>query len=291
VVIFLLLLLCSTTFGIKPVKNLQVTCRDRVYTIDNVGTVEDLIDQLRRESGINLDDMKAGKVLYKGRILEKKDPLRTVGVNDGSTIMVVTDNYKMKGKEFLALFLNMMSEDQWNRFHNKIQENPGSLADFLAEWKEAQYVKRDDVSNFLRNGLDIAYHALKTWWTQPNFRLSLIDPERIESYRKVVSLHLNKKILNDIGAKKVVESPEKWRKNVLNFTSRFIQVGDTILDGILDLLLDILKGAGRTTAATNTHRNSFCSPKNTDAEIPPTMDDPFLANNLLFELSESESEE
>jgi hypothetical protein len=283
----LFVLAIASTLGIKPVSNLQVSCRDRVYTIDNVSTVGDLVNRLERESGISHKDMLSGKVLYKGRILGKEDMLRNAGVFDGSRLIVVTDNYQMKPKEFLALLLFTLSEDGWEKFLQAQKEHPGSLTDFLAEWKEAQFISRDDVSNFLRNGLDLSYHALRASWDNPNFRTSLSDPNRIEAYRKVVSLHLSQRILGDIpGAKNLVQSPEKWRKQVLKFTAIVIQVGDTMLDGLLDLLLEVLKGAGKTAAASNVERYRRDTTSTTS-----TVDDPFLANNLLYELSESESED
>lgn len=283
--IILLVLAIASSLGIKPVRNLQVSCRDRVYTIDNVSTVQELVNRLQQESGIPHNDIRSGKVLYKGRILEQKELLRNVGVFDGSRIVVVTDNYQMKPKEFLALLLFTLSEEGWEKFLQAQKDHPGSLTDFLAEWKEAQFISRDDVSAFLRNGLDLSYHALRAWWDNPNFRKSLSDSDRIEAYRKVVSLHLSQRILRDIpGAKSLVQNPEKWRARALEITSSVVRIGDTILDGILDLLLDVLKGAGKATTPTNAKRNG--------REIESSaMDDPSLANNLLFELSDSESDD
>lgn len=286
-VLAFLLLLSSVAFGIKPLKSLQVSCQNKVYQCYDCNTVEDVLNQIQQKSGITRDDVKAGKVLYKGKILENRDILRQVGVTDGSLVLVVTGNYKMQGMDYLSLFLSLMSEDGWERFYRKIQEENGSLANFLVELKEATYLTREDIANFLRNGLDLTYHALRASWENPNFRSSLSDPQRIEAYRKVVSLHLSKKILSDIGAKKIVESPEKWHRLISRFTSSVIRTGDVILDGVLDLLLDVLKGAGKTAAAENTHKRANYSAD----KAPNTMEDPYLANNLLFELSESESED
>eukprot|EP00980_Cylindrotheca_fusiformis_P008846 scaffold1888_cov120-Cylindrotheca_fusiformis.AAC.16 len=285
--VFLLFLAILPALGIKPLKNLQVSCRDKVYTIDNVSTVDELVRSLEKESGIPHNDILSGKVLHKGRILEQKDLLRNVGVLDGSRIVVVTDNHQMKPREFLAMVLFTLSEEGWEKFLQTQDENiiEHVVEKVSAEWKEAQFLKRDDVSAFLRNGLDLSYHALRACWDNPSFRNSLSDPDQIEAYRKVVSLHLSKKILSDIpGAAKIVKSPEKWREKVLRFTSSIIRIGDTILDGILDLLLDVLKGAGRTTFPEDRYR------RETESQSS-TMDDPFLANNILFDLSDSESED
>jgi hypothetical protein len=156
----------------------------------------------------------------------------------------------------------------------------------MGAWRDSQFLKRQDVSNFLKNSLDLSYHRLRAVWDFPFFRSALTDPIRIEVYRKVVANHLSKKILSDIpGAKQLVESPEAWRRELLKFTSALIRIGDVVLDGVLDLLLDVLKGAGKTSmpGTTTENRKEF-------GNWEPEMDDPSLANNLLFELSESEDE-
>lgn len=252
--------------------------------INDVASVEDLVRELQSASHIASNDVQEGKVLFQGKVLDRKALLRQAGVKDGSNLIVVTDNYQMKGKEVLALFLEMMSnEEHWKIYKRKWRS---SSKDFYSNfWREAQYLKRQDVSNFLKNSLDISYHRLRAIWDFPFFRSALTDPIRIEVYRKVVEKHLSKKILADIpGAKKLVESPDLWRREILKATSALIRVGDIILDGVLDILLDVLKGAGKRPNATpGTVMGNQCDVDNWE-------DDPSLANNLLFELSESEDE-
>jgi hypothetical protein len=71
-------------------------------------------------------------------------------------------------------------------------------------------------------------------------------------------------------------------------TTGILRLGDVILDGVLDILLDVLKGAGNSSkrdgSAAGYHRDGYAFP---DA----TLDDPSEANNLLYELSESEDGE
>jgi hypothetical protein len=256
-----------------------------------VTTVEDLVARLQKSSGIARGDLKPAKVLYQGKVLERKDLLRQAGVLDGANLIVVTDNYQLKGKEVLALILEMLKEDSWeNRFQATWRSSGASLVQQIQEaWKEQiQYLQPSDVSNALRHSLDLSYHTLRRTWEHPMFRQSLQDPNRIEAYRQVVASHLSKKILKEIpGAKAMVNNPEAWRKQVFKATSGFLRLGDIVLDGLLDIVLDIVKGVGkRNEMNMNPHSHS-----SEQQQYTPTMEDPSLANNLLFELSESEDED
>jgi hypothetical protein len=88
----------------------------------------------------------------------------------------------------------------------------------------------------------------------------------------------------------LIENPETWRHQILKLASVIIRTGDAILDGVLDVLLDVLKGAGKSKSgsehAYTTNPRSFP----TESQIDPAMEDPAKANDLLFELSESEDE-
>ena len=275
-----------TSWGIKPVRNLQVSCRDKIYVIDGVTTVEELVKRLQHESRISSKDIKSGKVLFQGKVLDKKGNLRNAGVQDGSNLIVVTNNYQMKGSEALAVFLEILSnEDNWEMYKKKFKERKESPSVFFKEfWRDAQYLKRQDVSNAIRNSMDLSYHRLRAIWDFPFFRSALSDPIRIEMCRKVIQKHLSKKILAELGAKKLVESPEEWKKKVLKFTAALIRVGDAVLDGVLDVLLDILKGAGKT------QNHQYDNPLGPTYNPGTTLDNPSLASDLLFELSDSEDE-
>jgi hypothetical protein len=83
-----------------------------------------------------------------------------------------------------------------------------------------------------------------------------------------------------------VRSKEIWRREFVKIISNVLNLGDTILDGILELLLDVLKGKG----SSNRHPSNGGSSSSGVSSSDPRMDDPSLANNLLDELSESEEE-
>jgi hypothetical protein len=249
-----------------------------------VTTVEDLVARLQQASGIAQDDLKPAKVCYKGKVLDRKDLLRQAGVLDGANLIVVTDNYQLKVKEYLALIMIMLNDDQWERLGTMWREQ-GLEQAVQQAWKEhLQYLQPHDVSNALRDSLDLSYHTLRRMWEHPLFRERLQDPNRIESYRQVVASHLSKKILRDLpGAKAVLNNPEAWRNQVFKATSGFLRLGDIVLDGILDIVLDIVKGAGKRNDMNPRSQNS-------QQQYKPTMEDPSLANHLLFELSDSEEE-
>jgi hypothetical protein len=259
-----------------------------------VSTVDELVNQLQQVSGLSPREIQT--ILFKGKVLERKALLRQLGVQDGANVIVVTENYQMKGKEVLALFLEMITEENWENFQSKWRShqqlnNPDSSfrAAFAEQWKEARLLQRHHVSDFIRNSLDLSYHTLRASWEHPTFRRSLSDPMRIEAYRKVVANHLSKRILSDIpGAKFLVEHPDAWKNQMLQLTTGILRLGDVILDGVLDILLDVLKGAGNSSkrdgSAAGYYRDGYAFP---DA----TLDDPSEANNLLYELSESEDGE
>jgi len=277
----------------KPVRNLQVVCRNQVYVISDVSTVDELVDRLQRDSGISRSEILSCRVIHKGNVLEKNTSLRKAGIHDGSSVIVVTDNYRLKGKEALAIFLEMISEDSWDKMKKQMKER-GETIDFdgfREIWKDSKYIKRQQVAEALRNSLDLSYRMLRGGWEHPAFRSALYDTDRIEAYRQVIDKHLSKKILGELpGAKSLVSDAEAWRRQISKITSVVIRAGDTILDGVLDVLLDVLKGAGKISPGSEysyaTNPNKFP----TESQIDTTMEDPFKASDLLFELSESEDE-
>ena len=130
-------------------------------------------------------------------------------------------------------------------------------------------------------------------------RQGLHDPERIENYRHVFSTNLSPSFLKKISQgqqlKKIIDSPELFRREFSKFATKAIRLGDAILEGILDLLLDVLKGRGSSSrsnkylsaAQLDSESGDSAEPANT---VTSAMEDPSLANNLLFELSESEED-
>jgi hypothetical protein len=166
---------------------------------------------------------------------------------------------------------------------------------------------RKDVADALRNSFDVMYHRLRSWWEHPSLRQGLHDPDRIESYRKVISTNLSQNLLSKLSVRlqQAVKSKDVWRREFLKVTSNVIRLGDTVLDGILDLLLDVLKGKGPNryypsqssddnrgdpTFGFGGNEQQYASTQDTTHASDPRMDDPSLANNLLFELSESEDD-
>ena len=97
---------------------------------------------------------------------------------------------------------------------------------------------------------------------------------------------------------KAIQKPDLWRREFAKVVTKAIRVGDTILEGLLDLLLDILKGKGSSaaSAAMNGYTTTLSPPVDEPSassladSITDQMNDPSLANNLLFELSESEDD-
>jgi hypothetical protein len=174
---------------------LEVVCRNQVYVISDVSTVDDLVDRLQRDSGISRKDIQSCKVIHKGNVLEKNTSLRTAGIKDGSSVIVVTENYQLKGKEALAIFLEMINEESWEQMKKQMKERGESidLDSFRNLWKECQYIKRQQVADALRNSLDLSYRMLRGGWEHPAFRSALHDVDRIEAYRQVID-----KVSNDM---------------------------------------------------------------------------------------------
>jgi len=276
------LTLLSLAQGRRPLKTLFVSCHDRVYTVKNVSTVDELLQRIGRSTGREID-VNRNRVLFKGRIINAGDNLKDVGVVDGSHLMVFADDHRMKVKEVLALSLAMVSEDSWDRLRRELKEHPGALNDLYSKWSRTECMDSHDLYTFLRNGLDLSYHGLRAFWERPSFRSNLMDHGKIEAYRRVISFHLSPKIINDIPwMKKNVQSPARWRTEISKVIASFLRIGDIILDGILAMLLDVLKGNGNDASRTGTQ-----SYPSTSKFTTSTFEDP---ESLIFELSESDSE-
>lgn len=260
--------------------------------------MEDLVKKLKQKSGIAPEEIQTCRVIYKGKALETKQSLREAGVEDGSTIVVLTPNSEHKATEFLAIFLEMLNGAEWEKMKEKYKEakmkNDKEEVDFEAikeVIRGAPYIKRQDVSDAVRNILDSSYRRLRRAWEHPAFRRALHDTSKIEAYRIVIDKHLSKKILKDIpGAKSLIENSDAWRKQISKLTASILKTGDVVLDGILDVLLDVLKGAGKSKFgneyAFSSQTDSFSSPHSQSNPVEDLM----KANELLFELSESEDE-
>ncbi|CAJ1934784.1 unnamed protein product [Cylindrotheca closterium] len=271
----------------KPLKNLQISCRGQLYTVNGVSTVEELLQRLQRDTRSN---MKACdfRVIHKGRVLNVGERLRDVGVLDGSRLMVLADSNKMKAKEFLALFLAMVSEEGWDRFRREFKEHPEAIDGIRSSLKRAELLTGHDVYTYLKNGLDLSYHGLRAWWERPSFRSSLTDHEKIEAYRKIVAFHLNSRIIEDIPwVKMAIQNRARWQNEVSKVVTIVLRTGDIFLDGILAILLDVLKGNGEGAAMIATRDNY--SPDASKSKESSTREDPNF-EALVSELSDSDSD-
>mmetsp|Transcript_27171 Transcript_27171/g.48259 ORF Transcript_27171/g.48259 Transcript_27171/m.48259 type:complete len:344 (-) Transcript_27171:241-1272(-) len=311
VILLLLFGYCLCTLGIvdaiKPIRNLQVTFRGQSYTIrDGVNTVDELTKRFEQLSGMT--ELKEPRIVWKGKILKPGEPLSEAGIRPGDKVLVLPGERQAKGLDVLAMYIFLLSnnEEALEKLASAMQNEQSETIEKLQETlssigEEFQTLTRKDVADNLRNAFDLAYHGLRAWWEHPSFRQGLHDPDRIETYRKVVSTNLSPKVLekSPTRLKEAIKSKENWRKEFLRISSNIIRVGDTILDGVLDLLLDILKGKGSNRFATqqgssaNSGFGTFSSTTATSDSVfsDPRMEDPSLANNLLYELSESEEEE
>mmetsp|Transcript_81047 Transcript_81047/g.164137 ORF Transcript_81047/g.164137 Transcript_81047/m.164137 type:complete len:412 (+) Transcript_81047:222-1457(+) len=322
--------------AMKPIRNLHVTYRGQTYTIrDGVSTVNELTARFERmnNTGNNRGNHISAKgIVWKGQILKPGDDLSKAGIKNGDRVMILPGDKETKAVDILAVYLFLLSsnekaiEEAVSKIKKEQPESIEAMQDMIHSFRDAlNDLKRKDVANFLRNWFDVTYHQLRSWWENPSFRQGLHDPNRIENYRKVVSTNLSSRFLNKISSssssfslQKIIESPDLWRREFTKVATKAIRFGDTVLEGILDLLLDVLKGKGSSAGNNNNnnHQNSDNTAKSQSLfgqsetvgtgisgsstpsdgiidfsnTITDQMEDPSLANNLLFELSESDDD-
>jgi hypothetical protein len=288
--------------AIKPVKNIQVSFRGETYVIrDGCSTVKELAEQFKEVSGKS--DLEAFHVMSKSKILDPHESLSDVGIKPGDKLIILPAK-EFKVHDVLAMYLFMLSngDEALQKAKASLPEEQVERIEHLEEMLKGMgyrfsNLNRNDVADGLRKGLDVAYHRLRSLWEHPILRQDLHDPDRIESYRKVVSTNMSPELLKKLHLEDAVESKENWRREFIRITSNVIQIGDAVLDGILDLLLDVLKGKGASmkfatgsqvfSKTSGDTRNQLSSGV---LDTNPRMDDPALANDLLFELSESDEE-
>ena len=280
---------------------------------------------------------KKGMIIWKGQILKPDDSLIKAGIKNGDHVMILPDEKETKATDMLAVYLFLLSsnekaiEDAITKIKQEQPESFEQMEEMFHSFRDnIQHLKKQDVVDNLRTNFDLAYHRIRSVWEHPSLRQSLHDPDRIENYRKIISQNLsrtkflnnnnnNKQSPNNNRLQNAINSPEIWKKEFTKFVAKAIRVGDTILEGILDLLLDVLKGKGSSSSSSNANRNhSYYSTSsslhqqdgaagmssassswtsaaaNAHTTLADTftdeMEDPSLANNLLFELSESEDD-
>lgn len=260
-------------------------------------------------------------IVWKGQILRPGDDLSKAGIKHGDRVMILPGDSDTKAVDILAVYLFLLSsnekaiEEAINKIRKEQPESLEAMKDMMNSFRHGvNDINRKEVANFLRNAFDLSYHRMRSWWEHPSLRQGLHDPDRIENYRKVISTNLSTKFVKTLSSasssqlQKVIESPELWRREFSKLATKAIRFGDAILEGILDLLLDVLKGRGSSSARS---RQYFPAEQQSSSEtqhqdggswtqsagapdqantVTNEMEDPSLANNLLFELSESEED-
>mmetsp|Transcript_26352 Transcript_26352/g.57739 ORF Transcript_26352/g.57739 Transcript_26352/m.57739 type:complete len:384 (+) Transcript_26352:157-1308(+) len=307
--------------AIKPIRNLHVTYRGQTYTIrEGVSTVNELTSRFERlnNNSSNMGNHVSAKgIVWKGQILKPGDNLSNAGIRNGDRVMILPGDKEAKAVDILAVYLFLLSSNEkaLDEAITKIKEEQPEMFESMKDasdsfWDSVNEFKRKDVADFFRTSFDLSYHKLRGWWERPSFRQGLHDSDRIENYRKVITTNLSNGFLKKYfpsSLQKAIKTPELWRREFAKVVTRAIRIGDTVLEGLLDLLLDILKGKGSSAAnAANNYYGTTSPPpmggetaekgdgrtaaNNMADSITDQMNDPSLANNLLFELSESEDD-
>lgn len=274
--------------------------------------------------------------------------LKQAGIKEGDRIFVVPENYRFRPHEALAIFLEMMAreEEEQEEESSTSSGNNGSssgntssshktppLAKMVSQWQENggsdffqwwwssfianssnpnNSLQRDQIAQTIRSSVDLGYHRLRMLWERPSFRQAMKNPKGLEAYRKVLVHHLPKSIQKELSpsTRQFLSSPQAWKNQILKVTEAFLQLGDVILDGLLDIVLDVVQGAGGRGRNNNNNRaaaaagqqppqslsSQFTSSRRTTTQqqhhdhYEPDMEDPSMANQMLFELSESEED-
>lgn len=308
------------------IRNLKVTYRGQTYTIkDGVSTVNELTTRFERLNN-NLGNMgnhiTPKGIVWKGQILKPGDNLSKVGIKHGDRVMILPGDKDTKAVDILAVYLFLLSsnekaiEDGIRKIKEEQPESVEAMKDMVHTFRhDLNDLKRKDVANFIGASFDMSYHRLRSWWEQPALRQELHDPDRIENYRKVISTNLSEKFIKKLKLQKIIENPNLWRREFSKIATKAIRFGDTILEGILDVLLDVLKGRGPSAPSNSRNHQYFSAPQSQSSSVEVQhqnqdgggwsssleapgrgnsvtnkMEDPSLANNLLFELSESEDD-
>jgi hypothetical protein len=294
------------------VKNIKILFRGESYTIkDGVGTFGELMDKFQDVSGLTSEEYNTNSMVWKGRFLRRDSrggniDLSTIGMKNGDRVLFVPVG-GVKVPDLLGYMIFMATSDEKKSRLILQSLKAGTINDeyWIDFTEKLRSMNRKDVSYALRMGFDLAYHKLRSWWENPVLRQELHDPIYVEQYRKAVSTNVAPTVLEVFPSrlKRAIQSPDIWFKDFQKVTSAAVRFGDTIMDGILDLLLDVLK---QSNTATNTYSSARPSSsvgqdyntagRNSSYDgsprtwTDPQMDDPSLANDLLYELSESDDE-
>jgi hypothetical protein len=248
--------------------------RGKTYTVEDVTTVSELQERIQEIAGAN----ETGQVLFQGKELEPTDILRRVGVKEGATLILVPSSSSETEAETPPNFKDAF--DQMD----------------ISDWQDLlghiNNVNKEEVSTWLREGFGSMYDEMKKHWLDPKYRKVIEDPKKIEAARILI---VNNKQLRDAieevaGGKELLKSQKKFREYVLKLNSVAIQAGDAIFDGVLEVLLDVLKGAGKHMYNDGPSSSSSRTSSSRSSQDFSNID-PSVSASLLFELSESEDEE
>jgi len=297
---------------------IRVSCRDEWYSMEHCVTVGDVLYELGRRqdnSRKRSSSPHQPKLIFHGKVLEDpKSILKEQGVKNGDTILIVTDNQPLQAHEALAMFLEMMAaggETEDNPFARLMRQwrdygmgDSVSNLFFSQEQQEQDNLTATRISHSFRNAIDLGYHRLRSWWEHPDFRKRIQYPN-LEIYRKVLQRHLPVAIQNELSpsAKHILQNQQAWQEQIGRVGYTILQFGDVVLDGLLDIVLDIVQGAARSrqdsslssqfsrsSSSSGEGRSPTSTSGSTASSYEPTMEDPFMANQMLYELSESEDE-
>jgi hypothetical protein len=275
-VLLLSLLLALSAFAIQPIRNIQISVRGKTYQFRDVTTVSELQERLFEASGLN--ETLVGHVEFKGKSLQPNDVLRLVGVKEGAKLTLVVTGEKKKNNN----------------------NNP-SLKEMLEDWNGAvdlknllnllQAVNREEVASLMREGMEQTYHILRQKLDNPAVRKGWNDPRQIENFRQSILKDPNMKtIIQEMNgvSKDLLNNADSWRDYVQSLNEVATKAGDAVLDGMLEVVLDVLRGsssssgqAARRGEGKSGDEDLYNFNRNMDASI---------TTNVLFELSESEDE-
>ena len=304
----------SLARGIRPIRTVQVSLDGKLYDVHDVTTVSELKERLQEVSGMTNETLWDGsQISFRGKTLKATDILRRVGVKDGAKVVVTLPESKSEPK---------LSHKKRKRDHNSKNPNKGNTGwgesfrsppfsdnrfegsggkppPSIFEWmkdegvnwgdvlERLRSIKREDVSSVVRESLTRGYHQLRDFWNDPNTRNLLKDPIRSEAARQMILANpeLRASIEGVPGGKKILNDQLAWQQYCQSLSDVTISAGDAILDGLLDVLIGILK-----SSTSSTGNNEFGTSQQ-DPSFQSETIDPSVASNVLFELSESEDED
>ena len=301
-----------------------------MYNIHDVTTVSELQERLQEVSGMNDETMWDGsQVSFRGKALKATDILRRVGVKEGAKIVITLPNFseqdgsskkkrKRGNNRKNGNNKNNKRHNGWgtsfpppppfsgHRFDGSSGKAPPSIFEWMKDesldWGDVletlRSIKREDVSSVVRDSLTRGYHQLRDFWNDPNIRDALNDPIKTEAARQMclANPELRASIEGVPGGKKLLNDQQAWRQYFQTLAEVAMSAGDAILDGLLDVLIEILKGGSSTSSSSSSQDRSVGSTAGSDGNRQdPSFQsetiDPSVASNVLFELSESEDED